>query len=211
VGVDTPFPPRNIREEETTQNIGSTTATKTVCYSAAGLPVLLSWRVEFQNSITSTLRGVVEQSTTVYVSQDSESYPADLVRQLLQVLNRANDSPFTERCNFEESTTETDTRTFPPFDFTSTTTNTNREEFTGSVSGGNALESQIEVVATRQVTYPSYARFVGTETFDQETSSIKRKTWTHTTDLCEGGGGGGSGSRTGNCAGCGDPSRLTIV
>ncbi len=36
-------------------------------------------------------------------------------------------------------------------------------------------------------------------------------TYTRTLDLCEGGGGGGSGSRPGNCAGCGDASRLTIV
>ena len=211
LGVDfRPFPARNIREEETTQNIVSTAATKTVCYSAAGLPVLLSWRVEYQNSITSTLRGVVEQSTTVYVSQDIESYPADIVRQLLRTLNRANDAPFTERCNFQESTTETDTATFPPFDQTTTTTNTNQEQFTGSVTGGNALQSRIEVVASRKVTYPSYDLFVGTETFDRETSSIERKTWTHATDLCEGSG-GGSGSRPGGCAGCGDPTRLTII
>jgi hypothetical protein len=74
--------------------------------------------------------------------------------------------------------------------------------YSDSPSGGQATGS---VVKSTNVSIPGGPSTVSS---DVVTSQL---TWTYEADLCEGGGGGGSGSRPGNCAGCGDPSRLTIV
>jgi hypothetical protein len=73
--------------------------------------------------------------------------------------------------------------------------------FNDSPSGGQATSTYFDLGDTRlPPTLRALYREEGQSQF----------TWTYELDLCEGGG-GGSGSRPGNCAGCGDPSRLTIV
>jgi hypothetical protein len=74
--------------------------------------------------------------------------------------------------------------------------------FNDSPSGGQATATYFELQDTRFPPSPFRALFRQ----DQRSEF----TWTYELDLCEGGG-GDVPNRPGNCAGCGDPSRLTIV